>query len=60
MSDVDNKTKKRIKELEDALRTLLELHDSLVEDEQCDHSVGICWCADFDLIAHAEKILGVK
>lgn len=51
----------RVKELGSVLRDVTKLCKELVDETGgCDHSVGICWCAAFDLIARAEKILGVK
>jgi hypothetical protein len=47
-------------DLKSALRILVTLHKSLVEEEQCDHEVGICWCADFNAIDVANKLLEAK
>lgn len=52
-----NELNKEIDELRLVLRTLLELHKSLIEDEQCDHEVGICWHRDFDAVEWAERLL---
>lgn len=56
-SDFATELNNEINELKSVLRTLLELHKSLIEDESCDHEVGICWCRDFDAVDWAEKVL---
>lgn len=49
----------KIVELQEVLKEMTVLYKELVEDAGgCDHSVGICWCADFWLIERAKKVLG--
>jgi hypothetical protein len=50
---------KRIEELEHALRRVLPLFESYVNDMgTCDHSVGICLCEDYAALDELKRVLG--
>ena len=47
----------RVEQLEKALRGVTDELRALVKDEDCDHSVGICWCSTFNAIECADALL---
>lgn len=56
--EIINELNKEIDELKSVLREITTVYKELVDDAGgCDHSVGICWCADHWLIERAEKVL---
>jgi len=46
-----------IKGLVEALEQVLPAFDSIIKTEKCDHSVGICWCADRGIFFLAKQAL---
>ena len=46
-----------IGDMYEALKAILPSFDSIVRAEECDHSVGICWCADRNAIFEAKQVL---
>jgi len=40
-----------------ALKTVTAELKQMAQGEDCDHSVGICWCATFGAIENAESVL---
>jgi len=54
-----NEANKQINELKSVLREITMVYKDLVDDSGGgDHSVGICWCADYEKIARAKRLLG--